>query len=338
MEQKDTREKKLRHLYDAACKELLSYKPVLAFIMKHCIQDFYDCEIGDIVNYYIEHVQVSEVGVHPEESSSTEEAVHVEHKISILNAEGNKILGLNTEDTSMTEGKIYYDIRFFATTPKKESVRLIINIEAQTTEALPYPLLMRAVYYGCRLISSQKEVEFVNSHYEQIKKVYSIWICTNPPKVKEGSVNRYQLTEYQDYGEIVEEKHHYDLMEVIMIRLSNSDILTSNSELLTFLSTLFSPKVSSMEKVKELTKELHISTSKEIERKVDEMCNLSAGVYNLGREEGIQTGREDGIKEKAKEVVFNMLSEAMTDEMILKFVKITKSQLEAWKLEFNSNH
>ncbi len=93
-----------------------------------------------------------------------------------------------------------------------------------------------------------------------------------------------------------------------------------------------------MEKVKELTKELHISTSKEIERKVDEMCNLSAGVYNLGREEGIQTGREDGIKEKAKEVVFNMLSEAMTDEMILKFVKITKSQLEAWKLEFNSNH
>lgn len=35
-----------------------------------------------------------------------------------------------------------------------------------------------------------------------------------------------------------------------------------------------------------------------------------------------------------REVVFNILTEAMTDEMILKFVKIIQKQLEIWKVEF----
>ena len=340
MEQRKTEEKKLCKQYDAACKEVLSYKPILAFIMKHCITEFSKCKLVDIAEHYIEKVQVSEVGVFPDESVEFEESFHMREKLLHIQqnktecrlsnsdyAGGNKISGLNIEDSTITEGKVYYDIRFFAMTPEKEPVKLIINIEAQTSEYTEYPLLMRAVYYVCRMISSQKEVEFTNSHYEQIKKVYSIWICTNPPKKKKGSINRYQLKEKREYGEVEEDKKHYDLIEVIMIRLSDDTTLASNNQLLTLLSTLFSRKLSSIEKVKELSEELLITNSQELERKMDEMCNLSVGVYNLGREEG--------RLESMKEIVFHMLSETMSDELILKLVQITRNQLEAWKAEFN---
>ena len=124
-----------------------------------------------------------------------------------------------------------------------------------------------------------------------------------------------------------------------MIPLSDDTTLASNNQLLTLLSTLFSRELNSIEKVKELSEELLITNSQELERKMDEMCNLSVGVYNLGREEGIREGINKGIQEgrleSMKEIVFHMLSETMSDELILKLVQITRNQLEAWKAEFN---
>ena len=51
--------------------------------------------------------------------------------------------------------------------------------------------LKRGIYYCSRMISGQYETAFTNSHYENIKKVYSIWICMNPPKNRENSITRY---------------------------------------------------------------------------------------------------------------------------------------------------
>ena len=42
-----------------------------------------------------------------------------------------------------------------------------------------------------RLISSQKERDFENSHYDDIKQVYSIWVCMN---MKENSLSHIHLT------------------------------------------------------------------------------------------------------------------------------------------------
>ena len=72
---------------------------------------------------------------------------------------------------------------FFAVAPVSgELIRLIINIEAQNDYYPGYPLIKRGLYYCSRMISAQYGTEFTGSHYEQIKKVYSIWICINPPR------------------------------------------------------------------------------------------------------------------------------------------------------------
>ena len=45
------------------------------------------------------------------------------------------------------------------------------------------------------MISSQYGTIFTNSHYEKIQKVYSIWICFNPPEKRKNSINIYSVKE-----------------------------------------------------------------------------------------------------------------------------------------------
>ena len=54
--------------------------------------------------------------------------------------------------------------------------QIIINVEAQKDEPTGYEILNRAIFYVSRLISSQKERDFENSSYDDIKRVYSIWV------------------------------------------------------------------------------------------------------------------------------------------------------------------
>ena len=76
-----------------------------------------------------------------------------------------------------------------------ERISLIINVEAQNDFYPGYPIVKRNLYYCCRLVSSQYGTEFTNSHYEKIKKVYSIFICMNPPNYRKNTINQYSIQE-----------------------------------------------------------------------------------------------------------------------------------------------
>ena len=70
-------------------------------------------------------------------------------------------------------------------------LQIIINVEAQKYEPRGYEILNRAIFYVSRLISSQKERDFENSSYDDIKRVYSIWVCMN---MDENSMSHVYLT------------------------------------------------------------------------------------------------------------------------------------------------
>ena len=140
--------------YDAACKSVLSEKAILARIMKACLEEYKDCDVNDITEKYIEgQPQVSAVPVLPDEG-------------------GTLISGMDTEDKSLHEGTVNYDIRFRSIVPGSDKrIALIINVEAQNDFYPGYPLLMRGIFYCCRMVSSQYGREFTGPHYEKIKKV-----------------------------------------------------------------------------------------------------------------------------------------------------------------------
>ena len=148
--------------------------------------------------------------------------VHAETTNPTRNKKGGKIHGINNESATDTEGSVTFDIRFYALTPTDERVKLIINVEAQNDFYPGYPLIKRAIYYGSRQISAQYGSEFEKAEYENIKKVYSIWICFDPPHNRRNTITMYQITEKQIVGEVYEIVAHYDLMSVVMICLGTS--------------------------------------------------------------------------------------------------------------------
>ena len=260
--------------YDAACKRLLSEKIILAWIMKNCLEEYRDCDVDEIAGKYIEGTpQVGEVAVGPDESSHA-----------------SMIQGAGSQDASLTEGTVTYDIRFLAIAPVSgELIRLIINIEAQNDFYPGYPLIKRGIYYCSRMISAQYGTEFTKSHYENIKKVYSIWICMNPPKNRENSITRYYIAEENLVGSVKERKADYDLMAAVMICLGRED--DSGTDLLKLLNVLLSTETGSQDKCQILEEDFHIRMTESLESEVSLMCNLSKGV----EEKGIEKGRQEGI-------------------------------------------
>ncbi len=57
--------------------------------------------------------------------------------------------------------------------------QIIVNLEAQKDTPAGYHLRNRAVFYVSRLVSSQKERDFIKMNYNDIKPVFSIWLCMN---------------------------------------------------------------------------------------------------------------------------------------------------------------
>lgn len=141
--------------YDKSCKLLLSNKAIMSYILKECTIEFKDIPVEEI-EQYIQPPEISSIAVHKNES--------------------NYIENLNTEDYSLNEGTIYYDIRFKVGLPNanNEIIEMIINVEAQRKFNPGYSLLKRALFYGSRLISSQYGHDFTSNDYSGIKKVYTI--------------------------------------------------------------------------------------------------------------------------------------------------------------------
>ena len=265
--------------YDAACKRVLSEKAILARIMKACLEEYKDCDVNEIAEKFIEGTpQVSTVPVLPDEGSTI-------------------ISGMDTEDKSVHEGTVTYDIRFRAIVPgSDERIALIINVEAQNDFYPGYPLIMRAIYYCCRIISSQHGREFTNSHYEKIKKVYSIFICMSPPKYRQNTITRYRLVEENLVGKATEPVRNYDLLSVVMLCLGGPDGENYDG-VLRMLDVLLSSKTSEAEKRKILQDDYDIQMTQTMDREVSVMCNLSKGVREQGIAEGLAKGRVEGHAE-----------------------------------------
>ena len=66
---------------------------------------------------------------------------------------------------------------------------------------------------------SPNGTEFDKMDYGKIKKVYSIWICTEPPKKRRGTITAYKVREHDLVGKAGELPANYDLLTVVMVCL-----------------------------------------------------------------------------------------------------------------------
>lgn len=263
--------------YDESAKELLSDKNLLAHILAGVVEEFEGWDIQEIIPCIEGEPLISKVPV---------DAVPC-------------ISGSNTEDIAVNEGKITFDIRFNVIIPTGVDdvigIKLLIDVEMQATgTGLGYKLLNRATYSVARMISSQKNREFINDNYDGIKKVYSIWICANPEARYRNTILKHSMKEEVLYGK-VRPRAIRSLQNIIMINLDGKKNLPNNEEekptLVGLLNTIFTSPLNSDEKIKRLENVYSIPRTEKIKEGVAKMCNLSSGIL----EEGIAKGRTEGI-------------------------------------------
>lgn len=262
--------------YDEHAKNLLADKEILAYILKYATDEFRNMPIKDIIPCIEGTPEIGGVPVSPGLTNTS------------------KITGETTEDTIPGEGYITFDIRTSATTKKR--IKIIIDIEAQKSITLKYPIEKRMVFYLARMISSQKNREFIGDDYTNIKKVYSIWICMNvDEKNKRDSITKFSFSCENIVGNYVSKKNNYDLMTGILICVSNdmsenyvedNIIPEDERKLIRLLKTLFSNKLSQKEKKESLQNDYHIQINETIDKELMEMCNLGYGVFEQGLKRG----------------------------------------------------
>ena len=276
--------------YDEKAKNLLGHKIILAHILVKTIDEFKGMNPKgmnpkDAVQYIEGEPYISTV---PVDAGST----NVEKE-----QDGEKVIGLNTENSELNEGLVRFDIIFYVRM-KDGLSQVIVNIEAQKAEPSAYDIINRAVFYVSRMISSQKGREFIKSNYNDIKRVYSIWLCMN---MSQNCMNYIHFTQESVVG-TYQWKGDIDLANIVLIGLAE-DLPEKEEkyELHRLLGALLSAKLDVNTKLDIIGNEFDIPLESDIRKDVNDMCNLSQGIkeqaYVEGTENGIAIGKQEGIAE-----------------------------------------
>lgn len=260
--------------YDNSAKRLIAHKIILARILVKTVEEFKGMDPLEVAALIEGLPYISAVPVEP----GLTNAVHFQN--------GQRLVGFNTENQELNEGLVRFDIVFYVRM-KDGLSQIIINVEAQKDEPGEYEILNRAVFYVSRLISSQKERDFENSSYDDIKCVYSIWICMN---MEENTMSHIHLTKGDLIGSY-EWKGNLDLLNIIMIGLAKElPEHDETYELHRLLGALLSRELTVNEKLDIIGNEYDIPLEENFRKDMSTMCNLSQGV----KEEGIAIGRAEG--------------------------------------------
>ena len=255
--------------YDTRVKRLLAQKSILAHILVKIVDEFKGMKPEDVVKYIEGEPSISVVPVEPGLANMEK-----------TDATGQRIVGLNTENAEINEGLVRFDIIFYVRM-KNGLSQIIVNIEAQKDEPTEYKILNRAIFYVSRLISSQKERDFVNTNYDDIKQVFSIWICMN---MDDNSLSHIHLTK-DEMLKPYNWKGNLDLLNIVLIGITNEiPEHDEKYEMHRLIGALLSSELKEQEKLDIIEHEYNIPISQEFREDVRIMCNLSTGIEQRATE------------------------------------------------------
>lgn len=289
--------------YDTSAKRLLGQKNILAHILVKTVDEFKGMNPKDIVPNIVGTPAISTVPIDPGLTNSVEKQT------------GERLVSFNTENGEINEGLIRFDIVFYVRTRDGLS-QIIINIEAQKDEPEGYDILNRAIFYVSRLISSQKERDFENSGYDDIRQVYSIWVCMN---MDENTMSHIHLTKEDLIGSY-DWKGRLDLINIVMIGLAKE--LAEHDEMYDLhrlLGALLSQELTINEKLNIIGNEYDIPIEENLRKDVSVMCNLSQGIEDKGIAKGKAIGEAKGRaigEARIAKIITNMYQKGFTAEQI----------------------
>ena len=292
--------------YDTRVKRLLAQKSILAHILVKTVDEFKGMKPEDVVKYIEGEPSISVVPVEPGLANMEK-----------TDAAGQRIVGLNTENAEINEGLVRFDIIFYVRM-KNGLSQIIVNIEAQKDEPTEYKILNRAIFYVSRLISSQKERDFVNTNYDDIKQVLSIWICMN---MDDNSLSHIHLTK-DELLKPCNWKGNLDLLNIVLIGITNEiPEHDEKYEMHRLIGALLSSELKEQEKLDIIEHEYNIPISQEFREDVRIMCNLSQGIE--------ERATERATEKTSEKFILNMYKKGYTLDQIADVAETGVDEVEA---------
>ena len=292
--------------YDTHVKRLLAQKSILAHILVKTVDEFKGMKPEDVVKYIEGEPSISVVPVEPGLANMEK-----------TDAAGQRIVGLNTENAEINEGLVRFDIIFYVRM-KNGLSQIIVNIEAQKDEPTEYKILNRAIFYVSRLISSQKERDFVNTNYDDIKQVFSIWICMN---MEDNSLSHIHLTK-DELLKPCNWKGNLDLLNIVLIGITNEiPEHDEKYEMHRLIGALLSSELKEQEKLDIIEHEYNIPISQEFREDVRIMCNLSTGIE--------ERATERATEKTSEKFILNMYKKGYTLDQIADVAETGVDEVEA---------
>lgn len=292
--------------YDTRVKRLLAQKSILAHILVKTVDEFKGMKPEDVVKYIEGEPSISVVPVEPGLANMEK-----------TDAAGQRIVGLNTENAEINEGLVRFDIIFYVRM-KNGLSQIIVNIEAQKDEPTEYKILNRAIFYVSRLISSQKERDFVNTNYDDIKQVFSIWICMN---MDDNSLSHIHLTK-DELLKPCNWKGNLDLLNIVLIGITNEiPEHDEKYEMHRLIGALLSSELKEQEKLDIIEHEYNIPINQEFREDVRIMCNLSTGIE--------EKATEKATEKTSEKFILNMYKKGYTLDQIADVAETGVDEVEA---------
>ena len=284
--------------YDGYCKRQLSRKAVLARLFKDCLPECAPFTVDEIERCSLSSLPHDTASSYSHSNDSMEELVS----------------GLATDASDIGAGTSKLDLLFRIQPPSTEdSAAVMVNIEPQDSWRLPYPLMARSAFYCARILSQQKGIEFLNSDYGRLKKVYSIWILTSPPKTLRGTITCTRLGWKEAIGTAANSIERlfgtFDYSNTVVVGLNGYDRDCSESPI-PLLDALFSKTLETEERLRIIRDGYGISDSG-IEREVHRMGSLGMQMVLEALQEGEDKGLEKGLSQGRASSLIDSISSLM---------------------------
>ena len=209
--------------------------------------------------------------------------------------------GLETEMHNDRGEYVIMDNLFSITIPGEKEIGIMLNIEAQGDSEPGYPILNRALYYASGIVFNQKGTVFRESHYENMRKTYSIWFILQPKHGDENTILRYPLMKIPGLKKKKSNSEDCDMLEIMIVNLGGP--VTSSNKTFRKLNDIFLSKLDGEKYRNHLKKSYNIqiddNTLESLERMKmslgEEIVNYQRRVgYNAGHSEGYAEGHSEG--------------------------------------------
>ena len=224
--------------YDKEAKNLLSYRCIIAYLLKYCTVEFSGFSLGEINRC-------------------------LGGKGTELSGDG-KIQLVNSKDNLPGIVPIEYDLRFNVVTPFGTILQL--DLEPQKEKPSDAVLKNRGCYYCSRMISSQNNTIFEKDNYQDIQTVYSIWIVMDGGS-RANTIENYVMQNVKDKNDVL------SLMNLIYIYIGDPR-QEGISVIQQLLDTMYSATMTIEEIIVSLENWFQIKMTTEMKEVVTNMCNF----------------------------------------------------------------